>query len=233
VEPPHSYLQETSSSVVHHQDYLNANADQALCGVTLTNSVPLDPAVGPVAVCADCEVRLVAYHLKWWRERAEAATAELDELRIAYRALVEASGEPSEASAESRMEIAEEPQPGPTADQAEPTQTPLLDQARKELVELCRRFDDAVPYWRLKNSMDAFSDRLNADERVLLAQEIGAGGSLIRWCTTEIEKLGWHVSNSPVTGDADDMADAWTHDLYQTPKKTKWRLGRARSHDAS
>jgi hypothetical protein len=29
------------------------------------------------------------------------------------------------------------------------------------------------------------------------------------------------------------MMDAWTEDLYQPPKKTKWRLGRSRSHDAS
>jgi hypothetical protein len=79
--------------------------------------------------------------------------------------------------------------------------------------------------------MDAFSDGLSSDERVLLAQEIGAGGSFIRWCTTEIEGLGWQVTNNPVSGDADDMMDAWTEDLYQTPKKTKWRLGRPRSQD--
>ena len=29
------------------------------------------------------------YHLRWWRERAEAATAELDGLRIKYRELAE------------------------------------------------------------------------------------------------------------------------------------------------
>ena len=33
--------------------------------------------------------------------------------------------------------------------------------------------------------------------------------------------------------DADTMMDAWTEDYYQTPKKTKWRLGRSRSHEAS
>jgi hypothetical protein len=37
-----------------------------------------------------------------------------------------------------------------------------------------------APYWRLKNTMQAFSDKLSSDERVLLAQEIGAEGSLIR-----------------------------------------------------
>jgi len=81
--------------------------------------------------------------------------------------------------------------------------------------------------------MDAFSDKLSSDERVLLAQEVGADGSFIRWCTTQIEGLGWRVTNSPVHGDADEMMDAWTQDLYQTPKKTKWRLGRSRSHDGS
>jgi hypothetical protein len=64
--------------------------------------------------------------------------------------------------------------------------------------------------------------------RVMRAQEIGADGSLIRWCTAQIEGLGWQVTNNPVTGEAEDMMDAWTHDLYQQPKKTKWRLGRAR-----
>jgi hypothetical protein len=81
--------------------------------------------------------------------------------------------------------------------------------------------------------MDAFSDRLASDERVLLAEEIGAEGSLIRWCTREIESLGQQVTNSPVHSDADTMMDAWTEDYYQTPKKTKWRMGRSRSHEAS
>ena len=113
------------------------------------------------------------------------------------------------------------------------TPTSLLDQARQELLELCRRFDDTVPYWRVKNSIDAFSDKLRPDERLLLAQEIGADGSLIRWCTREIAGLGLQVTNNPVHGDSDEMMDAWTHDSYQTPKKTKWRLGRSRSHDGS
>ena len=81
--------------------------------------------------------------------------------------------------------------------------------------------------------MDAFSDRLASDERVLLAEEIGAEGSLIRWCTREIESLGQQVTNSPVHSDADTMMEAWTEDYYQTPKKTKWRMGRSRSHEAS
>jgi hypothetical protein len=236
--------------VVHHEDYLNHRNDQALCGVALENPARPGPAFRPVAVCADCEAKLVEYHLKWWREKAEAATAELDGLRLKYLELAEYAddqrrdvggldrpaqvrGEPSGGSPESRREIDEELQAGSTAEQGETTPTPLLDQVRKELVELCRRFDETVPYWRLKNSMDAFSDKLTSDERVLLAEEIGAAGSLIRWCTTEIEGLGCQVTNSPVHGDADDMMDAWTQDLYQTPKKTKWRLGRSRSHDGS
>jgi hypothetical protein len=51
--------------------------------------------------------------------------------------------------------------------------------------------------------MQAFSDKLNSDERVLLAHEIGADGSLIRWCTTEIEGLGWQVTNNPVRAEVD------------------------------
>ena len=250
VEPPHNYLYETSSSVVHHEDYLNRRNDQALCGVAFENPAPLGPTIRPVAVCPDCEALLVEYHLKWWRARAEAATAELDGLRVKYRELAEhvdnqrrqvaglqhpaqVREDPSGENPESRRESEGEPQAGSTAEQGETTPASLLDQARKELLELCRRFDEGVPFWRVKNSMEAFSDKLNSDQRVLLAQEIGADGSFLGWCTTEIEGLGWRVTNNPVRDDADDMLEAWTEDLYQTPKKTKWRLGRSRSHDPS
>jgi hypothetical protein len=250
VEPPHNYVHEASSSVVHHEDYLNRRSDQALCGVAFEQLARLGPTIRPVAVCPDCEAKLAEYHLTWWRERAEAATAELDGLRIKYRELAEyvdnqrrqdhglqhpasVMGDPSGENPEIRRETGAEPQAGWTGNQSESTATPLLDQVRKELLQLCRLFDEAVPYWRVKNSMDAFRDKLNSDERVLLAQEIGADGSLIRWCTREIEGLGWQVTNNPVHGDADDMMDAWTEDLYQPPKKTKRRLGRSRSHDAS
>jgi hypothetical protein len=232
VEPPHHYMQETSSSVVHHEDYLHHRDDHALCGVAFENPAPL--GVRPAAVCPACEAKLAEYHLIWWRERAEAATAELDELRVKYRELAELQRPaqvregPSAEKPESRREIDEEPQTGSTAEHAETTPPSLLDEARKELLELCRQFDEAVPYWRVKKSMDAFSDKRNSDERVRLAQEIGVHGSFIRWCTTEIEGLGWHVTNNPVHGDADDMMEAWTEDYYQARKKTKWRLGGSR-----
>jgi hypothetical protein len=220
VEPPHSYLHEPSSSEVHHADYLNGRTDHALCGVAFDDPAPLDPTSHPVAVCTDCESKLVEYHLRWWRETAEAATAELSELRVKYRELA--------AYVDNQAENAETSQAGSTAEQEETAPTSLLGQARKELLELCRQFDQAVPYWRVKNSMDAFSDKLNSDERLLLAQEVGADGSLIRWCMTEIEGLGRQVTNSPVHADADTMMEAWTEDYYQTPKKTKRRLGRSR-----
>jgi hypothetical protein len=249
VEPPHSYVHDASSSVMHHEDYLNGHNDQALCGVAFEKPARLGPTTRPVAVCPDCDAKLAEYHLKWWRERAETATAELDGLRVKYRELAEyvdnqrrqvagleppapVMGDPSE-NPESRRETDGEPQAGSTGTQGETTPTSLLDQARKELLELCRPFDDTVPYWRVKKSIDAFSDKLKSDERVLLAHEIGADGSFIRWCTREIEGLGWQVTNSPVHGDADDMMDAWTQDFNQPPKKAKWRLGRSRSHDGS
>jgi hypothetical protein len=246
VEPPHNYVHEASSSVVHHQDYLNRGSDQPLCGAKFEKPARLDPPIRPVAVCPDCEAKLAEYHLKWWRETAEAAVAELDELRVKYRKLAEdvddqprqvaglqhpasVVGDPIAENSESRTEIDSKPEAGATSEQAETTPTSLLDQARTELLELCRRSDGPVPFWRVKKSIDAFSDRLTSDERVLIAHEIGADGSLIRWCIREIEGLGWQVTNSPVHGDADDMMDAWTQDLYQPPKKTKWRLGRSRS----
>jgi hypothetical protein len=219
VEPPHSYVHDASSSVVHHQDYLNRGSDQPLCGATFEKPARLDPTIRPDAVCPDCEAKLAAYHLIWWRERAEAATAELDGLRVKYRELSEyvdnqrrqvagsqhpvpVPGGPSGENTASRSEIDGEPLDGATSEHGETTPTPLLDQARKELLELCRPFDDAVPYWRVKNCIDAFSDKLESDERVLLANEIGADGSFTRWCIREIEGLGWHVTNSPVSGDA-------------------------------
>jgi hypothetical protein len=248
VEPPHTYVHEPSSSVVHHEDYLNRRDDHALCGVALENPAPL--GVRPAKVCPDCEAKLAEYHLTWWRERAEAATAELDELCVKYRELAvdvdsqrrqvaglqhpaQVSGDPSDENPESRQKNGGGPRDAATAEQGDTTPASLLGQARKELIELCERFDEAVPFWRVKKAMEAFSDKLNSDERVRLAQEIGVHGSFIRWCTTEIEGLGWRVTNNPVRGDADEMMDAWTQDLYQTPKKTKWRLGRSRSHDGS
>lgn len=250
VEPPHSYVHEASSSVVHHADYLNLRNDHALCGVAFEKPALLGPSSRPVAICPDCEAKLTEYHLKWWRETAEAATAELDELRVKYHELTEnldnqrrrvagsqhsapVRADPSSEKPETRRETHEQPQTGLTGDHGGTAPTSLLDQVRKEILELGRRFDETIPYFRLKNSIDAFSDKLTSDERVLLAHEIGADGSLIRWCTREIESLGWQVTNNPVHGDAEDMMDAWTHDLYQTPKKTKRRLGRPRSRDAS
>ena len=198
--------------MVHHEDYLNRRSDHALCGMALENPAALGPS-RPDGVCPDCEAKLVEYHLTWWRETAEAATAELEALRIKYGEL---SGQPPEIAASQLEPIAE--------DEAMPDT--FLGQARKELLELCRRFDGTVPYRQVKSSMQAFSDKLNSDERVRLAEEIGADGSLIRWSTAEIERLGWRVANNPVSGEAEDMVDAWLHDSYQTPKKSGWRLGR-------
>jgi hypothetical protein len=242
VEPPHSYVQDTGASVVHHVDYLKRREDHALCGVVLENPTTLGQTGPSEVVCPDCEAKLVEYQLTWWRTTARAATTELDELRVKYREVAEyadnqrrqlaalqplAQGaeELSAEPAERRRELEGEPQGGSTAEQAGTTPTPYLDHALRELLDLCRRCDEAVPYWRLNRTMQDFSEKLNPDERVLLAQEIGADGSLIRWCTKEIESLGWRVTSNPVHGEPDAMWDAWAEDLYQTPKKTRWRLG--------
>jgi hypothetical protein len=196
---------------VHHGDYLGRRSDHALCGTVVEESATL--SVDPVTseVCADCAAKLAEYHAQWWREQALAVAAELAALRAKY-------GEPPPS------------QPTPVTVDADDT-VPLspLERARRELVALCDRCGDSVPYFRLKKSMQTFSDTLESEERVLLAQEIGAHGSLIRWCVTEIETLGRHVTNNPVTGAVEDMAAAWTEDAYQAPRKTKW-LGRSRTH---
>ncbi|WP_253867699.1 hypothetical protein [Mycobacterium sp. GA-1285] len=225
MEPPHSYLLDTSASVVHHGDYLNRDLHQPLCGLALASPTKLGEAAGEGTICPDCEAKVAEYHAAWWRERALALEVELAELRMEYRQLTGHGDEAREPSSQSAQ-----PTDLPTAED-EPTS--LLGHARVELHRLCRQCDGIVPYWRLKTTMQAFSDKLSPDERVLLAQEIGADGSLLRWCTTEIVNLGWQVTNSPVQEESEAMWDAWTHDAYQTPKKTKWRLGRPRSRDAS
>jgi hypothetical protein len=225
VEPPHSFLQEPSASVVHHADYLNARDDHALCGVVLSDSTASTRPDPVDRLCPDCETRVVEYHLRWWRERAEEATAELEKLRIDYRRLQEQAG-------------IEPLAPGPTqadatpiqrdADDAEAELTTFLGQARRELTELCRQFDGAVPYFRLKKAMGAFSDSLDDQERLALAEEIGADGSLIRWATVQIETLGWQVSNSPVQENTEMMWEEWLQETPQTPAKTKRRFGRSK-----
>ena len=222
--------------MVHHRDYLNHDDRQAFCGVEFDSPAALVRATAEVAICPDCEAKLAEYHVRWWRERAQAAEAELEELRIKYRDLSEAADRMRRRQVSTEGAQApgqEEPQGAPAAGHDEKEPTSLLDQARAELMGLCRQCDGTVPYWRLKAAMQAFSDKLSSDERVLLAQEIGADGSLIRWCTTEIVNRGWHVTNSPVQEESEAMWDAWTRDAYQTPKRTKWRLGRPRSQDAS
>lgn len=212
--------------MVHHGDYLNRDVDRALCGRALTGPTSREKVAGDLAVCPDCEARLAEYHAAWWRERALAAEAEIEELRAKYRRLTahdEGPGESLAARAQVSVGAGTEEEP-----------TSLLGHARVEVVTLCRQCGDgAVPYWRLKTAMQAFSDKLSPDERVRLAQEIGADGNLMRWSTTEVVRLGWEVTNSPVREESEAMWDAWTHDAYQTPKKNKWRLGRSRSRDAS
>ncbi len=41
VEPPHSYIRETSASVAHHADYLNRRENHALCGAAVQNATTL------------------------------------------------------------------------------------------------------------------------------------------------------------------------------------------------
>ena len=89
VEPPHHYVRETSASVVHHADYLHHRDDRALCGVAFENPATLAQTDRADAMCPDCEAKLVVYHLEWWREKAHAASAELEELRVKYRELEE------------------------------------------------------------------------------------------------------------------------------------------------
>ncbi|MCT7659454.1 hypothetical protein [Mycobacterium deserti] len=231
MEPPHTYVRDASASVVHHGDYLNGRDGYTLCGTALGNPTRLDPAETDVAPCSACEAKLVEYHLTWWRDRAQTVTAELDALRVKYREMADLVDDHRHQPAASQHKAdVTEASGAETSEGVEEPKT-LLDHARRELLELCRQCDDAVPYWRLKNLMQAFSDKLSTDERVLLAQEIGTEGSLIRWCTTEIVKYGHSVTNNPVQVESEATWDAWTQDSYQTPKKTKWRLGR--SHNGS
>jgi hypothetical protein len=201
--------------VVHHADYLLRRENHALCGATLESAVTLTQPGSADAICPDCEEKLVLYHLEWWREQALAATAELDTLRSKFGEQEEAA--PVQVEQEASIDEPAETEP-----------TTLLDHARRELADLCRQFDDEVPYVRLKNTMQAFSDRLETHERLVLAQEIGGDGSLMRWSTTAVKALGLHVANNPVQDEPEAMWEAWVQDSYQAPKKAKRRFGRAR-----
>lgn len=225
VEPPHSYVRQASESLVHHADYLNRRDDHALCGVALEEPATLSQARGADAVCPDCEAKLIVYHLEWWRARAQAANAELEVLRVKYRELAQSADTESPHVATAGVE---QDQVGSAPESAPIEAAMFLDRARRELAELCRQFDGAVPFFRLKNTMQEFSDKLDDHERVLLAQEIGPDGSLIRWATTEVESLGLSITNNRVQENSDMMWAEWLQESQQAPK-TKRRFGRSRS----
>ncbi|RDH78282.1 hypothetical protein DVS77_11925 [Mycolicibacterium moriokaense] len=225
MEPPHRYLREPADSVVHHADYLNARDDHALCGKVFQNASALTQPERADAVCPGCEAQLIGYHLEWWRAKALAATAELEELRAKYHEPEQSAGtEPPPVAAagavEDQADSAAEPAPSEAAT--------FLDRARRELTELCQGFDGAVPFYRLKNTMQDFSDRLNDDERALLAQEIGPDSSLIRWATIEAESLGSSITNNRVRENTDMMWEEWLQESQPAPTKTKRRFGRSR-----
>jgi hypothetical protein len=211
--------------VVHHTDYLNSRDDHALCGAAFPNLTAQTDTDTTDALCPDCEARLVEYHLAWWRERALAATAELEDLRTQYRELQERAGIQPVASTPAKVEHAE--QADVDHDEAE-LSTTFLGQARRELTTLCKQFDGAVPHFRLKKTMGAFSDRLDDHQRALLAEEIGADGSLIRWATIQVETMGRQVSNSPVQENTEMMWEEWLQETPQAPTKTKRRFGRSK-----
>jgi hypothetical protein len=222
VEPPQSFVREQSASVVHHADYLNGLDDHALCGASLQNPTASTQVDVADARCPDCEARLVTYHLAWWRARALAATAELDALRAKYPELVQSAdtGSPDVPAAEVEQDQAAE---------SGSQETTFLASARRQLTELCGQFDSAVPFYRLKNAMQDFSDTLTDDERALLAQEVGSDSSLIRWATTEIEILGLSVTNNRVQENSDMMWQEWLQESQQqVPTKTKRRFGRSK-----
>jgi hypothetical protein len=208
--------------VVHHADYLNALDDHALCGQALESPTPSTQLNTADARCPDCEAQLVVYHLQWWRSRALAATAELEALRIKYPELAQSAG------TESREMSAAEVKPARAAESASSEATTFLDRARRELTELCKQFDGAVPFYRLNKTMQDFSEKLNDDERAALAREIGADSSLIRWATTEVESLGLSVTNNRVQENSDMMWQEWLEESQQIPTKTKRRFGRSR-----
>lgn len=206
--------------MAHHADYLNARADSALCGVVFQSAAAVTRAEAAGAVCPDCEAQLVVYHLQWWREKAETATAELEALRAKYGETAPAAPEVEDRRADTVAE------PVPTEG------TTFLDRARRELTGLCQQFEGAVPFYRLKNAMQDFSDTLTDDERLLLAQEVGSDSSLIRWATAEVESLGLTVKNNRVQENNDMMWQEWLEEARQAPAPakapTKRRFGRSR-----
>lgn len=209
--------------MVHHADYLNGVDDHALCGVSIQEPTALTQVDTADTVCPDCEAKLTVYHLEWWRSRAVAATEELELLRVRYRELEERAGIPAPAAEPAHDDVAV----SAPANNADTEPTTFLDQARRELTELSAQFEEAIPFFRLKNTMQDFSDRLDDHERALLAQEIGPDSSLIRWATTEVETRGLSVMNNRVQKNEDMMWQDWLQESHPAPK-TKRRFGRSR-----
>jgi len=202
--------------VIHHADYLNGRDDRALCSAELQDATAVPRVDATDAVCGDCAARLTAYHLQWWRAKALALSAELEALRAKHPELVEAPAAPA----------VEVPVPASEADRTEPPAT-VLDSARRELAGLLEQFEGAVPFYRLKNAMQDFSDRLSDDDRLRLAQEIGPDSSLIRWATAEVERRGLSVANNRVQKNEVMMWQEWLQESQPAPKP-KRRFGRSR-----
>jgi hypothetical protein len=217
VEPPHSYVRAASASLVHHADYLDHRDGQSLCGVVLVDVAVVSESPGADVTCPDCEAKLVTYHLEWWREKALAATAELEVLRATY--------EPADTDVAA---VAPAAVADSAAESALAEGATFLDRARRELTQLSRQFEGAVPFYRLNNTMQDFSEKLNDDERARLAQEIGPDSSLIRWATMEVESRGLSVTNNRVQENSDMMWQDWLEESQQAAPKTKKRFGRSR-----
>ncbi|GFG52346.1 hypothetical protein CQY20_25870 [Mycolicibacterium agri] len=86
-EPPHAYLRERNSNVVHHKNYLKDRSDQTLCGLEDGFGISDREPDGATPECQACQSRLAEYHAKWWRRRCLATDKELRDLQQRYRKL--------------------------------------------------------------------------------------------------------------------------------------------------
>ena len=197
--------------VAHHADYLERREDHALCGATLENADTLINQAVPTQFALTAKKNWFATISNGGASKALAATAELETLRAKYGEL---DGTPL-------VQLEEE---GSTEEPAETEPTTLLDHAtrtRGPLSGIRRRGPLCSP----EEHEQAFSERLESHERLVLAQEIGGDGSLMRWSTTAVKALGLHVANNPVQEEPEAMWDALVEHLTRRRRSPNGDLG--------
>ena len=80
MEPPFYYVRDSVSKAAHHWDYFHDRHSHGLCGHAFEGSIAYEGPKRPSKVCRRCQDALPAYEARWWRETAETAAHEQENL---------------------------------------------------------------------------------------------------------------------------------------------------------